>query len=121
MSIDALIDLRAKIAAVVDAKVSAERKILEEKLARLSRYGAPKRGRPPGPAKRGRGALKGSKVAAKYRDPDIGMTWAGRGLRPKWISAALKGGKKLEDFLVVKAAAAKAIVKKSKTTKSKKK
>lgn len=38
------------------------------------------------------------KVAAKYRDPASGQTWTGRGLKPKWLSAALAGGKKLEDF-----------------------
>ena len=38
------------------------------------------------------------KVAAKYRDPSSGQTWTGRGLKPKWLPAALTGGKKLEDF-----------------------
>lgn len=26
------------------------------------------------------------KVAAKYRDPTTGATWAGRGVAPKWIA-----------------------------------
>ncbi len=38
------------------------------------------------------------KVAAKYRDPGSGQTWTGRGLKPKWLQAALAGGKKIEDF-----------------------
>ena len=38
------------------------------------------------------------KVAAKYRDPASGQTWTGRGLKPKWLQAALAGGKKIEDF-----------------------
>lgn len=38
------------------------------------------------------------KVAAKYRDPASGQTWTGRGLKPKWLQAALASGKKLEDF-----------------------
>lgn len=29
---------------------------------------------------------KGSKVAAKYRDPATGATWTGRGKAPKWIA-----------------------------------
>lgn len=41
-----------------------------------------------------------SKVAAKYREPDTGATWSGRGLRPKWLAAAIAGGKKIEDFAV---------------------
>lgn len=36
---------------------------------------------------------------AKYRD-DSGNIWVGRGPRPAWLSAALKSGKKLEDFAV---------------------
>jgi DNA-binding protein H-NS len=43
---------------------------------------------------------KGSKVAAKYRDPESGNTWSGRGLQPKWLKTAIEGGKTLEDFAV---------------------
>jgi DNA-binding protein H-NS len=35
----------------------------------------------------------------KYRD-DSGNIWVGRGPRPAWLSAAIKSGKKLEDFAV---------------------
>jgi DNA-binding protein H-NS len=51
----------------------------------------------------GRGsALKGKKVAPKYRGPD-GDTWAGRGATPMWLKAATKGtGKKIDDFLIEK-------------------
>ena len=45
-------------------------------------------------------AAKGTKVAAKYRDPDSGNAWSGRGLQPNWLKAAIEGGKKLEDFAV---------------------
>jgi DNA-binding protein H-NS len=38
-------------------------------------------------------------VAAKYKDA-AGNQWTGRGLKPKWLSAALAGGRKLEDFAV---------------------
>jgi len=40
------------------------------------------------------------KVAAKYRDPTSGATWTGRGLKPKWLAAALAGGKALQDFAI---------------------
>ena len=50
----------------------------------------------------GRGSsLKGKKVPAKYRDR-AGNTWAGRGARPRWLVAAIKEGKKLEDFSIEK-------------------
>lgn len=41
-----------------------------------------------------------SKVAAKYRDPATGDTWSGRGLKPKWLSAALASGRSLTDFAI---------------------
>ncbi|MFM2054871.1 MAG: hypothetical protein RL456_2908 [Pseudomonadota bacterium] len=47
-----------------------------------------------------------SKVAIKYRDPDSGSTWTGRGLKPRWLVAALEGGRTLEEFLVEPAASA---------------
>ncbi len=39
-------------------------------------------------------------VAPKYRDSSTGETWTGRGKQPKWLSAALECGKKLEDFRI---------------------
>lgn len=42
----------------------------------------------------------GSKVAAKFRNSDSGETWSGRGLKPKWLTAAIAAGKKIEDFAV---------------------
>ena len=38
-------------------------------------------------------------VAAKYKDGN-GNAWSGRGLKPKWLTAQLANGKKLEDFAV---------------------
>jgi glyoxylase-like metal-dependent hydrolase (beta-lactamase superfamily II) len=43
--------------------------------------------------------LRGRKVPPKYRSPD-GRTWAGRGARPTWMVAAIKQGKKMDDFLI---------------------
>lgn len=56
-------------------------------------------GRPP---KAAADAAEGGarKVAAKYRDPDTGDTWSGRGLKPKWLTAALESGRSLSDFAV---------------------
>ena len=44
-------------------------------------------------------ALRGIKLKPRYRNPDNKAdTWAGRGMKPKWLSSLLKQGKKLEDF-----------------------
>ena len=54
-----------------------------------------------GPAKKS--SQKGVKVEPKYRNPaNAEQTWAGRGMPPKWMSAELAKGKKLEDFLIRK-------------------
>ena len=46
-------------------------------------------------------ALKGRKLPALYRNPkNRKESWAGRGNRPRWLVAALKGGKKLEHFAI---------------------
>ena len=39
------------------------------------------------------------KVVNRVRD-EQGNTWAGRGNRPRWLTEAIKGGKKLEDFAI---------------------
>jgi DNA-binding protein H-NS len=46
----------------------------------------------------GRGARIGA-VAPRYRNPENpAETWAGRGLKPRWLTAAIKSGKKPDDF-----------------------
>jgi DNA-binding protein H-NS len=37
------------------------------------------------------GKGKGQKVAPKYRDPETGKTWTGRGVAPKWIAGKDRG------------------------------
>ena len=42
-------------------------------------------------------------VAPKYRNPkNAAQTWAGRGIKPKWLEQELAGGASLEDFLIEK-------------------
>lgn len=43
-------------------------------------------------------ANAGKKVAPKYRNPATGDTWSGRGLKPKWLAAALNSGRSLSEF-----------------------
>jgi DNA-binding protein H-NS len=39
-------------------------------------------------------------VAAKYRDPETGLTWTGRGKTPLWLTAAESQGISLDTFLI---------------------
>jgi DNA-binding protein H-NS len=84
MSVDALLELREDINKTLDRKANELR-------SQLSVLG--------GPAIQRRSRLKGTKVPPKYRSPS-GETWAGRGARPKWLVAAMKRGKKMENFLI---------------------
>jgi len=96
MTIDALVGLRGKIDAMLTSKVADERRSLESELVKLSRVDM---GSSRSKAAFGRGVR--GKVAPKYRNPENpGETWAGRGLKPRWLAAALKSGKKLDDFSI---------------------
>jgi DNA-binding protein H-NS len=54
-------------------------------------------------------ALKGAKVAPKYRNPsNHEQTWSGRGVTPKWV-ADLKAEGKLDSALIVQVAVAEAV------------
>jgi DNA-binding protein H-NS len=93
MTIEALMDLRKQ----VDEMLVKRRAELEQQLERIAVAGGAR-------VVRGGGSvLKGRKVPAKYRSPS-GETWAGRGAKPRWLVAAIKGGKKLDDFLIDKSA-----------------
>jgi DNA-binding protein H-NS len=95
MDVDALLALRSQI----DDQLATRRSDLQKQLARLQRVSTD------GPVVVANGrtsAMKGVKVKPKYRDPKTGDTWAGRGVQPRWLTAALKGGKKLDSYLIDK-------------------
>jgi DNA-binding protein H-NS len=97
MSIDKLLKLKSQAVAALASKVTEQRRELELELSKLNRFqGGASRGAP-------RGAR--GPVAPKYRNPENpAETWAGRGLKPRWLSAAIKSGKKLEDFTIAPSA-----------------
>ena len=92
MSVEALMDLRKR----VDETLHKRRAEIEKELQRMGRAIAVVGGG-------GESVLKGRKVPPKYRGPS-GETWAGRGEKPRWVVAAIKGRKKLDDFLIDKSA-----------------
>jgi DNA-binding protein H-NS len=97
MNVEALIDLRKRI----DETLVKRRAVIEKQLEWMDRASAVV-----GSAKvvrRGGSTLKGKKVPPKYRSPS-GETWAGRGAKPRWLVAAIKGGKKIDEFLIDKSA-----------------
>ena len=110
MSIDKLVKLKDQVETALSSKVAETKRMLESKLTKLTGFGV---GSTPGR----RGAVR-SKVAPKYRNPDNpSETWAGRGLKPRWLAAAIKAGKKLEYFSI--ASTGKKAPKKMRKTKTK--
>jgi DNA-binding protein H-NS len=94
MSVDELWALHLEISSALARRIAAEKTKLEERLRRLqSDDGSSRtfeRKRRPYP-----------QVFPKYQNPaKPAETWAGRGKRPRWLTAQLKSGKKLEDFRI---------------------
>ncbi len=50
--------------------------------------------------RRSRGGVAGAKLAAKYRDPETGETWSGRGRPPRWLAAREAEGRDRKEFAV---------------------
>jgi hypothetical protein len=101
--------------ALAEAVATAPEETLEERLARgvpawpFPTGSKPAEGEKPssGPKARSEPPAPARKSApTKYRDPDTGATWSGRGLKPAWLRAALDSGKTLADFDVAAGATA---------------
>jgi DNA-binding protein H-NS len=90
MTVQALMDLRKR----VDETLHRRRAEIEKQLAMFGGARV---------VRGGGSALKGRKVPPKYRSRS-GETWAGRGAKPRWLVDAIKGGRKLDDFLIDKSA-----------------
>jgi DNA-binding protein H-NS len=94
ISVDELWALHVEIASVLASKLAAEKAELEKRLRQLQTESVPsetvRRERRPYP-----------QVFPKYRNPaEPAETWAGRGKRPRWLTAQPRTGKKLDDFRI---------------------
>jgi DNA-binding protein H-NS len=87
LSNEALCKLRDEIAQLLNSRAEALQREINQLIG-----GAPA-------AKRTRQSATNRKVPPKYRGPK-GETWSGRGLKPRWLTAAMKEGKELQDFLI---------------------
>src|SRR5262245_24740854 len=93
MSVDVLWNLHKLVVAELSRKIAAERARLQDRLRRLGASVGDKR------LRRRRRAYP--KVPPKYRNPkNQSETWAGRGKQPLWLTAQLRSGKQLSDFLI---------------------
>lgn len=95
MSVDELWSLHELIASVLTRKISAEKVRLDERMRELT-VGTSDDSKRMHHARR-----PYPRVFPKYRNPaQPAETWAGRGKQPRWLTAQLRSGKKLEDFRI---------------------
>jgi DNA-binding protein H-NS len=100
MSLDDLWSLHERISSILSARIKAEKQELEKRLAVLDRgmgdIAQPGKAQMID-AKRRR---KYPRVLPKYRNPQTSETWSGRGKLPRWLVAAMKSGRKIEEFRI---------------------
>ena len=100
MSLKELLDLEAKVEKAISNARDRERSEVKQKIEAIVQNA----GFSVNELFGGRGAApatKGRTVAAKYVNPENrSETWTGRGRKPRWLTAKLDKGAKLEDFAV---------------------
>ncbi len=107
MSVDEMWQLHEEISQVLSVRLTSEKRKLEKRLAQLRQEKATLR---PADVKSGtpRERRKYPRVFPKYQNPnEPSETWSGRGKQPRWLAAALKKGKKIEEFVIDRAEFAK--------------
>jgi DNA-binding protein H-NS len=98
MDFDELWLLHEQLTKLLSEKITTEKLQLERRLAQLGRV-EQMRGTEGPLADRPR--RKYPKVEPKYWNPSQPtQKWSGRGKQPRWLVAALRSGRKLEDFVI---------------------
>jgi DNA-binding protein H-NS len=103
LSIDSLWSLHEQISRILSARITSEKRELEKRLAVLNRGGGVIEGAdaPQSDNANGKARRKYPRVFPKYRNPQTpSETWSGRGKQPRWLVAAIKTGRKIEDFRI---------------------
>jgi DNA-binding protein H-NS len=103
MSVDELWSFHEAISKILSARITSEKLELEKRLAVLNRGRiAIEGGDASQPHKaNGEARRKYPRVFPKYRNPQTpSETWSGRGKQPRWLAAAIKTGRKIEEFRI---------------------
>jgi len=103
MSIDELWALHENISRILSQRIASEKHELEKRLAYLN-GGRIEIEREAGLVSRSaenKPRRKYPRVLPKYRNPsEPSETWSGRGKQPRWMVAAIKSGRKMDDFKI---------------------
>ncbi|MEM7766480.1 MAG: H-NS histone family protein [Pseudomonadota bacterium] len=90
MKIEELMSLQGDIESRIKKMAKARQTALKAEMESLEPY-----------LKVGKGSrTAGSKVEPKYKDPETGQTWSGRGRPPTWVLAFEQKGGKRDDLLI---------------------
>ena len=94
MSVDELWSLNEFVSLELARRIPAEKARLDQRLRQLG-LGAE-------PHKTSHAGRPYPKVFPKYRNPaKPSEIWAGRGKQPRWLTAQLKLGKRIDDFRMI--------------------
>jgi DNA-binding protein H-NS len=90
MSVDELWEIHEEISKLLEAKILAEKKMLERRLISLHPAKTDLKGHRPYPP-----------VVPKFANPDDpSQVWSGRGKQPQWVKEKLASGLALEDLSI---------------------
>ena len=104
MSVDELWQLHEELSQVLSVRLTSEKRELEKRLAQLRREKEMRQSESADTQSAPRERRKYPRVYPKYRNPDEpSETWSGRGKQPRWLTAALKTGHTIEEFVIRKA------------------
>lgn len=103
MSTDEMWQLHEEISQALSVKLTSEKRQLEKRLAQLRKEkeipqleAVDRQLKDSRPERR-----KYPRVLPKYQNPNVpSETWSGRGKQPRWLTAALKSGHSIEDFVI---------------------
>jgi DNA-binding protein H-NS len=91
MSADELWSLHEVVSSALVRRMQAETERLNQRLCQLGLGAVPHNVK----------KTSHAQVFPKYRNPaEPSETWAGRGKKPRWLTAQLKSGKRLDDFRI---------------------
>jgi DNA-binding protein H-NS len=101
MSLDDLWSLHEEISGILSDRIKAEKHELEKRLAVLGAgMAAWTDSSGSGASPMGKARRKYPRVLPKYQNPQTSETWSGRGKRPRWLVAAMKSGRRIEEFRI---------------------
>jgi DNA-binding protein H-NS len=104
MSVDEMWQLHEEISQVLSIRLTSEKRELEKRLAQLRREKDMRQAEPSEALESApRERRQYPRVFPKYRNPnEPSETWSGRGKQPRWLTAALKRGRAIDEFAISK-------------------